>query len=147
MANSSIENTNAKTIRIIYYIILASIIILTIGFMITGIVFWSKATFTYKGETHTNETLVGLGFAFFFGGSFISVISGLINYVIFGMIFDIKALRNHFAPNTLSPMPNKKAENKPIYLADEIKNLKELLDMGFITQEEYEERKKKILNM
>ena len=115
--------------------------------MITGIVFWSKATFTYKGETHTNETLVGLGFAFFFGGSFISVISGLINYVIFGMIFDIKALRNHFAPNTLSPMQNKKAENKPIYLADEIKSLKELLDMGFITQDEYNDRKKKILNM
>ena len=113
----------------------------------TGMIFWSKSTVTIKGETYADGLMIGLGFAFFFGGSFASVLSGLVTYVIFGMIFDIKALRNHFAPTVSLSATIKKQVTKPQDIAEEIKKLKELLDMGFITQEEYDNRKKMILGM
>lgn len=147
MTKTGVENTNTKTIRIIYYVVLAAIVILAIGFMVTGIVFWSKSTVTVDKKTYADGVMIGLGFAFFFGGSFSSVLFGLFTYVIFGLIFDVKALRNHFVPTTSLSATIKKQVKKPQDIAEEIKSLKELLDMGFITQEEYDNRKKMILGM
>jgi len=50
-----------------------------------------------------------------------------------------------------SPEEIKYEEQKPltenkIFIADEIKKLKELVDNGILTNEEFEEQKKKILN-
>ena len=42
---------------------------------------------------------------------------------------------------------NDESINNSISVADEIKKFKELLDMGAISQEEYESKKKKLLDL
>lgn len=88
-SESGIENTSRKTIKTLYKIINFAIIIIGIGYVFTALSLWWSAS-----KSH-NDLNVGLGFAFFFGGSFISVIMGLINYVVFGAIFDIKTTREN----------------------------------------------------
>ena len=49
--------------------------------------------------------------------------------------------------SALENITGSKGEGTILSPADEIKKYKELLDMGAITPEEYEEKKKKLLNM
>ena len=46
-----------------------------------------------------------------------------------------------------SKLDNTQEHNSEVSVVDEIKKYKELLDMGAITQEEYEKKKKELLNI
>ncbi|WP_037581435.1 SHOCT domain-containing protein [Sporolactobacillus terrae] len=55
----------------------------------------------------------------------------------------------HFIEILIKKMnePNKKSKRKPVSPADEIKKFKELLDMGAITQDEFDVKKKQLLGL
>lgn len=97
---SGIEDSNEKVIKNLYNIILVIIILCGIACMIIGIVYWANSTQTASSyystrlTTYTDDAMVVMGFVYFFGGAIASAFMAMINYVLFGMIFDIKAIRN-----------------------------------------------------
>ena len=100
----NIKKTNEKVIKALYYIFLSIIVITAIAFIVVGIVFWNNSSQKHyvsysilSGgyyETRTNGLFVGLGYAFFFGGPIVSTIAALLNYVVFGVVFDIRNIRD-----------------------------------------------------
>lgn len=130
---SSVENTNEKTIKSLYYIIFVMILIFGLGCIITAIVLWNS------------YTLEGLGYAFFFGGIFLSIVSELINYVIFGVIFDIKALRNNFESS--DTITDREEESKKMDIYEELEYNKKQMEKGLMTKEEFETIKNHLLGL
>ena len=108
--------------------------------MIVGFV--AAPTYTYVGSNYTN---VGIAWSEF---PFICIVGVSIPYLImlnkrsfYNMYTDYSA---HSTSVSVKPSVKKEVS---VSAADELKKFKDLLDSGAITKEEYEQQKKKILNL
>ena len=121
MNNTGIERTNEKTIKSTYRIFQVIILIFALGNIIAGIVFWANSSdsyYSYYGGRHsyTNDLYVGLGFAFFFGGSFICFLMSRINQIVFGVIFDIRSIRNCLDKTSVELVNNSTKDEMSVHL-------------------------------
>ncbi len=108
MAYSYTKKTDEKTYKVAFGVFEAVIILVALSLIITGIVFWSNSAnevstpkssyYSYqvleKTEKIVNGFLVGMGFAYFFGGLIFFIVMTLLNRVAFGVIYDIRGIRN-----------------------------------------------------
>jgi len=84
------------------------------------------------------DTISAIGTSFFKGID-IGTSSGRIHF---------KGIKNNIEIHTeISKLLNERQNSKPLSTVDEIKKYKDLLDCGVITQEEFEKKKKELLNL
>ena len=139
---------NDKVLYRARIIIMAFCIVLGVGGMICGIVFMASSS--------QNPEYLGLGIVYLIGSPLLSILAWVFEELIFTVIVDIKLIRNK-----MYDIDNEKLLNwgdinspKPVdtqsysYENDKMRLLHEckmLLDSGAITEEEFDEQKKIIL--